>query len=250
MPAETFTHGRSRLTYATHGEGRPIVLVHGLSGSSRWWRFNIPALEQQHRVYTLDLSGYGLSRGQRSLTVRAAAALIVAWLDHHDLHDVTLVGHSMGGQISLHVAAGAPGRVRNLVLVCASGLLRASAVRTALHLPRAALIGQKRFIGRIVLDSLRAGPWNLWRNAVDLLKDSVQDVLPGVQARTLIIWGERDVLVPLELGRLLHEALPGSQFEVIPRAGHVVMVDDPRRFNALLLAFLSSPGAPGGDVTG
>lgn len=243
MSTESFTHDGAHLGVRRTGTGPPVVLVHGLSGSTRWWRFNVPALRQGNAVYSLDLSGYGLSRGRPSRTVREAADLIVAWLDDRDLRDVTLVGHSMGGQISLHVSARRPERVRNLVLVCASGLLRANAARTALHLPRAAWLGEKRFIGRIVFDGLRAGPLNLWRNATDLLRDSVQDVLPFVHARTLIVWGERDVLVPEELGRLLHEALPGSRFEVIPRAGHVAMVDRPAVFNALLLEFLSGEEA-------
>lgn len=243
MSTESFTHDGAHLGVRRTGTGPPVVLVHGLSGSTRWWRFNVPALKQTNTVYSLDLSGYGLSRGRPSRSVREAARLIVAWLDAQDLRDVALVGHSMGGQISLHVAAQRPERVRNLVLVCASGLLQANAARTALHLPRAAWIGERRFIGRIVLDGLRAGPVNLWRNATDLLRDSVQDILPFIHARTLIIWGERDILVPLALGQLLHEALPGSRFEVIPRAGHVAMVDRPAVFNTILLDFLN-----GGEV--
>ncbi|WP_229784416.1 alpha/beta fold hydrolase [Deinococcus radiotolerans] len=238
MSTESFTHDGAHLSVRRTGVGPPVVLVHGLSGSTRWWRFNVPALKQEHTVYSLDLSGYGLSRGRPSRTVREAADLICAWLDTHDLRAVTLVGHSMGGQISLHVAAQRPERVQNLVLVCASGLLRANAARTALHLPRAAWLGERRFIGRIVLDGLRAGPVNLWRNATDLLRDTVQDALPFIHARTLIVWGERDILVPIALGQLLHEALPGSRFEVIPRAGHVAMVDRPAAFNAILLDFL------------
>ena len=243
MSTESFTHDGAYLGVRRTGTGPPVVLVHGLSGSTRWWRFNVPALKQAHAVYSLDLSGYGRSWGRPSRSVRDAADLICAWLDAQDLHNVTLVGHSMGGQISLHVAAQRPDRVRNLVLVCASGLLRANAARTALHLPRAAWMGERRFIGRIVFDGLRAGPLNLWRNATDLLRDSVQDVLPFVHARTLIVWGEQDILVPLALGRLLHEALPGSRFEVIPRAGHVAMVDRPAVFNAILLDFLNGEEA-------
>ncbi|GAA5446692.1 2-hydroxy-6-oxo-2,4-heptadienoate hydrolase [Deinococcus depolymerans] len=225
-----------------------MVLVHGLSGSRGWWRYNIPALRPSHRVYSLELSGYGYARRQRSLGVRDMAGLITAWMDAEQLQDVTLVGHSMGGHICMHVAAMAPGRVRNLVLVCASGLLRAQSYRTALHLPRAALIGRKGFLGRVLTDAVRAGPRNLWRNAVDLLSDSVQDSLPRIRARTLIIWGERDVLVPLTLGQLLHASIPHSRLEVISRAGHIVMVDAPRRFNALLLEFMAA--TPDGTARG
>lgn len=227
--------------YRVSGEGPPMVLVHGLSGSSRWWRRNLKALARRHRVYSLDLSGYGAARRQRALSVRDSAALIGDWLEAEQLSEVTLVGHSMGGHICIRVAAGHPGRVENLVLVCASGLLKASAYRTALNLPRALITGRKRFVPRILTDALLAGPLNLWRNASDLLKDSVQDCLPLISSRTLVVWGERDALVPLPLGVLLAESIQGARLEVIPGAGHVVMVDAPEQFNAAVLNFVDGP---------
>lgn len=250
MSSSTFKQDGRSLHVTASGKGPPTVLIHGLSGSRGWWRYNLPALRAQSRVYSLELSGYGHARRQRSLSVRDMAALVAAWMDAEDLRNVTLVGHSMGGHISMHVAALAPDRVRNLVLVCASGLLRSQAYRAALHLPRAALIGRKRFLTRVLTDAVRAGPLNLWRNAVDLLNDSVQDSLPLIRARTLIIWGERDVLVPLAVGELLHGAIAGSRLEVVERAGHIVMVDAPQRFNGLLLDFMAQgPVAPDGQGT-
>lgn len=231
--------------YRVSGEGSPVVLVHGLSGSSRWWRRNLDALTRHHRVYSLDLSGYGSSRRQRALTVRDSAALIGDWLEAEQLSAVTLIGHSMGGHICIRVAAGHPQRIENLVLVAASGLLKASAYRTALNLPRALVTGRKRFVPRILTDALLAGPLNLWRNARDLLKDSVKDCLPLITCRTLVVWGERDALVPLPLGELLASSIAGARLETIPHAGHVVMVDAPEEFNAAVLHFVDGPQASG-----
>ncbi|CAM3721445.1 alpha/beta fold hydrolase [Deinococcus frigens] len=231
--------------YRVTGEGSPIVLVHGLSGSGRWWRRNLKGLSQRHRVYSLDLSGYGTARRQRALSVRECAALIASWLDAEDLRDITLIGHSMGGHICIRVAARHPQRIANLVLVCASGLLKANAYRTALNLPRALITGRKRFVPRILTDALLAGPLNLWRNASDLLKDSVQDCLPLITSRTLVVWGERDALVPLPLGEMLARSITGAQLKVIPHAGHVVMVDAPEAFNAAVLEFVGGPQASG-----
>lgn len=231
--------------YRVLGEGPPVVLVHGLSGSSRWWRRNLRALTRRHQVYALDLSGYGSARRQRALSVRESAALIADWLEAEGLQRITLIGHSMGGHICIRVAAGHPQRIENLVLVCASGLLKASAYRTALNLPRALITGRKRFVPRILTDALLAGPLNLWRSASDLLKDSVQDCLPLITARTLVVWGERDALVPLQLGELLARSIAGARLEIIPHAGHVVMVDAPEAFNAAVLGFVDGPQASG-----
>lgn len=226
------------LHYEVVGQGTPLVLVHGLSGSSYWWKRNVPALSARHTVYVLDLAGYGLSARQRALGIKDAAELLVRWLDFLGLEEAALVGHSMGGQICVHVAALRPKRVRYLVLVCASGLLRGSAYRMALQLPRAALAGRVGFVPRILWDSVRAGPRNIWHSGVDLLKDSVQDLLPTLTARTLVIWGAQDPLVPPSLGLALASAIPGASYVEIPYAGHVVMVDAPESFNAHVLNFL------------
>ncbi|ANE43589.1 alpha/beta fold hydrolase [Deinococcus puniceus] len=233
-----FRYGQATLRYDATGQGEPMVLIHGLSGSSRWWRRNVPVFSQSHRVYVLDLAGYGGARRQRSLGVREDAALIAAWLDNQNLEQVTLIGHSMGGHIALRVAALRPGRVNNLVLACASGLLDGHPVRVALKLPRAVITGRPSFVPRILLDAARAGLPNMWRSTLHLLGDNVLDVLPALNARTLVIWGARDALVPARLGRALAAAVPGARYEEIAGAGHVVMVDAPERFNALVLDFL------------
>ncbi|KEF35405.1 dihydrolipoamide acetyltransferase [Deinococcus sp. RL] len=252
MPLPLFSRSRSRefraggaaLRYTVTGEGDPILLVHGLSGSGRWWRRNVPALAASYRVYVLDLAayGYGLPPHHRSPGVRGAATLIAAFLDEQDLTRVTLIGHSMGGHIAIHVAALRPERVANLVLACASGLLAGPRARMALHLPRAAVAGRVAFVPRVLADAARTGPLKLWQSAGDLLRDSVQDLLPHLRARTLVVWGARDVLVPPALGRRLAAAIPGARYAEIPRAGHVVMVDAPEPFNALVLAFLAERG--------
>ena len=241
MATTNFAHNGATLHITSSGSGPPVVLVHGLSGSGQWWRHNIVALSEHHHVHVLELAGFGLARRQRALGVRAAARLIAAWLEAQDLREVALVGHSMGGHISLHVAALAPERVTRLVLASASGLLRQPLHRSMLALPRALVTGRKRFLPQILGDALRAGPRNLLISSRDLLRDSVQDVLPALHVPTLLIWGARDALVPLEVGHLLARSIPGAQLEVIARAGHVVMVDAAATFNELVLEFIDRP---------
>lgn len=241
VKVEEFREGAGVLRYYREGDrGTPVVLIHGLSGSARWWRHNIPALRQRHRVYVLELTGYGqpLAWRRRSLGVRQDAALVAHWLADQGLEQVTLIGHSMGGHIAIHVAALEPQRVSHLVLACASGLLRGHPLRAALHLPRAAITGRPSFLPTVMADSVRAGLPNLWRSVSELLRDSVQELLPRLQARTLVVWGARDALVPAELGRQLAAAIPGAQYVELPRAGHVVMVDDPAGFNRAVEEFL------------
>lgn len=249
--AQVFRSGGGVLYWHEYGSGPPLVLVHGLSGSRRWWRRNLPAFSAHFRVYVVELTGYGSAWRHRALGVEGSADLIVNWMTAQDLRDVTLLGHSMGGQISTIVASRCPERLRALVLACASGLLDTDLFRAALQLPRAALTGRFSFIPTVLFDSLRAGPLNVVRSTLDLLGHPTGEMLPAIALPTLVIWGERDALVPADLGRTLAEALPRGKYVEIPRAGHVVMVDEPERFNEAVLHFLRcverSPGSSEGN---
>ena len=81
--------------YEVTGEGPPLVLVHGLSGSGRWWAYNVPSLAKHFRVYNVDLVGFGRSRGQR-LVLQEAAGWLAEWLQMTGITQAHLVGHSMG----------------------------------------------------------------------------------------------------------------------------------------------------------
>ncbi|WP_241191249.1 alpha/beta fold hydrolase [Deinococcus psychrotolerans] len=230
---ETFSSGTRTLRYTRQGAGPPIILIHGLSGSGRWWRFNAPALAASHEVLTLELLG--------GVGVQEAARLIGAWMEQLDLPPCAVLGHSMGGQIALYVAAASPQRVSRLILACASGLLHAAWWKVALNLPRAGFSGRPRFMPVVLRDSLRTGLPNLYRSARDLLRDDVEALLPTIQVPTLVIWGSRDPLVPPHLGQLLAQRLPNARYTEIAHAGHVVMVDQPAAFNRAVIGFLAQP---------
>src|SRR6185436_4249135 len=103
--------GPATIAYEVAGSGPPVVLVHGLSGSSRWWRRNIGSLMPHRRVYVVDLIGFGASRARHPFALAEAAGYLIQWLDQLDLERVSLVGHSMGGLIAAELAADAPDRV-------------------------------------------------------------------------------------------------------------------------------------------
>ena len=85
------------ISYEAAGEGEPIVLVHGLSGSTRWWSRNVPAIAERYRVYLVDLPGFGTLRSLRRRFVLAETATWLSeWMEAAGLERVHLVGHSMG----------------------------------------------------------------------------------------------------------------------------------------------------------
>jgi len=223
--------------------GTPILLVHGLSGSSRWWYRNVAGLAEEHRVVIPDLIGFGRTRRPRLRlpTLDAVAEVFVGWMDALELERPHLVGHSMGGQMAIHLAANHPDRVDRLVLVDAAGIPRplapAKLLRFAAEVAPLWRWGDPRFLPVIARDALRAGPWTIAQAIAHILRDDVRPLLPRIQAPTLIVWGERDTLVPLSNSWDMRQAIPDSQLAVLRGASHNPMVDRPADFNRLLLRF-------------
>ena len=225
--------------YEVAGEGPALVLIHGLSGSGRWWAYNVPTLAQRYRVYNVDLIGFGRSRGQR-LVLREAAGWLREWLHVAGIAHAHLVGHSMGGYIATEVAATAPEAVRRLVLVDALVLpIGPGLLRPALGLARAVRYMSLSFLPVLVSDLLRAGPRTMMQATREVLSADLSDRLGAMQAKTLVIWGEKDTVLDPELGRKLAERLARACFVCVEGAGHNPMWDRPQRFNELLLDFLA-----------
>jgi pimeloyl-ACP methyl ester carboxylesterase len=231
--------GAATIAYEVIGSGPPVVLLHGLSGSSRWWRRNIGPLAHYRCVYIVDLIGFGASRGRSRFVLAEAAGTLIHWLDLLGLARVSLVGHSMGGLIAAELAADAPGRVDRLVLVDPAALPFDPRLRThAFRLLRELRYLSPSFLPVLLTDALRAGPATLWRATAALLGADLRPKLAQIRARTLLIWGEHDALVPLASAELLGQYLRYEELVVIEGAGHVPMWDRPQVFNGVLLDFL------------
>lgn len=235
----TFNAAGASLRYGRKGQGDPLILIHGLSGSGRWWKYNISALSESYEVVVVDLAGFGQARHQKVVEVNQYAQLIALFIDELKLEHVKLIGHSMGGHIAVHVAALRSEKIDHMVLACASGLVQGHPGPLALQLPRAMLIGKPSFIPRILADSARAGWPNVWRAASLLLQDSIDELLPYIRAKTLVVWGGQDVLLPTTLGQTIANTIPGARYYEYPKAGHVVMVDEAFQFNKLVLDFFA-----------
>ena len=240
VPARRNTRiGDVRIHSVHAGAGEAVVLLHGLSGSHNWWRYTIPALSHRYAVHVPELVGFGRSRGAPPPGVADMAALMVEWLASIGVARPHLVGHSMGGQIAVHMAASCD--VRSLTLVCASGLPRELGVRAAARFVGGALPprgwGAFEFLPTMAIDALRAGPRRILRASRNLLLDDVTPLLPRITCPSIVIWGELDPLVPLSHGERYAREL-NTRLVVIADAAHNVMADRPAEFNPVLVDFL------------
>lgn len=260
---------------ADAGGWPPIWCVHGLSVSSRYMvptarllapfyrvyapdlpgfgrsarpaaALDVPALAARLRVYVVDLVGFGASRGSR-FALAEAAGVLAGWMDALGLARASLAGHSMGGYVVAELAASAPERVARLLLVDAAVMpFGRTFAQHGLGLLREMLQLPPAFLPVLVGDALRAGPFTLWVAAQEVMRVDLRVKLARIQAPTLVVWGARDRVVPLALGRALAAAIPHGELAVIDGAGHNAMWDRPAAFNELALHVLAGEPRPPG----
>ena len=233
------------LHYSVIGTGSPLVLVHGFGVSGHVWQRILPYLAQHYQVFVVDLPGYGRSTYDRgthtSWRLREMAPLLAAWLRHLRLSSVHLMGHSMGGTIAIHLAAHAPELVKSLTLIDAAGMpfrstFPALAARSARSFVQ---LGNGRYPLALIRDVLRPRLRTFWQSAAQIADCDFRDEIATLTLPILIVWGERDVLVPISLGYELHDALPHAVFISLPTSGHRPMLAQPALVSGVVLEFLS-----------
>jgi pimeloyl-ACP methyl ester carboxylesterase len=246
--------GGATIAYDAVGAGPPLVLIHGLSGSGRWFAHNVATLAERFRVYTVDLVGFGRSaggltaaRGRPRFRLDQAADQLVTVFDVLGIERVSLVGHSMGGLIAAALAAEHPERVERLVLVDAAVLPTPNDRRfdrRAWGVMRSLPRTPRQLGWTIAGDALRAGSLGLGRAIRQLLGVDWTDKVRRIQSPTLIVWGELDTIVPPEVGRRLALDVPGARLVTLDGCGHVPMWERPEAFNTAVLAFLVGEETP------
>jgi pimeloyl-ACP methyl ester carboxylesterase len=273
---EIVLHGH-RVFYRSAGSGPVLVLVHGITSTSATWANVIPYLAERFTVIAPDLLGHGDSakpRGDYSLGAYASGIrdLLIA-LGHER---ATFVGHSLGGGVAMQLAYQFPEHCERLVLVSSGGLGRdispllraASLPGSELVLPllaNAHVLGAGQLVGRLLrriglrvhtdveevlrghaslsdgearaafLHTLRTivDPWGQRVDASDRLY--LARAIPF-----LIVWGERDPIIPVDHARAAHRLVPGSRLELFPNVGHFPHLEDPLRFVRVLVDFLET----------
>jgi len=225
------------------GSGPPLVLVHGLAGSWRWWRPVLPALAQEHHVHLLDLPGFGHLPSVKRFDLDSALDWLARWAGAAAIGPADVVGHSLGALLCARLAARHPEAVRRLVLVAPTGLPGRTPLAATGPLVRALLASRPSFLALLVRDAVRSGPVSIASAAFALLAADIRSDLAAVEAPVLVLLGENDPLVPRRDADEIAAALPNASIRIVAGAGHVPMSDRPQAFSRELLQFLR--GQPG-----
>lgn len=272
-------HGHE-VAYRDAGAGETLLFVHGIAGDSRTWLQPMRRLAARYRVVAPDLPGHGGSaRGAGDYSLGAHACFLRDLLKELGIQRATLVGHSLGGGITLQLTYQFPELCERMILVSSGGLGRdVSLLLRALSLPGVEAVlwlGFPSFLlrrGEALRGWLRARnihapgvaeKWNAYTSLADretrraFVRElravvdrsgqlvSARDRLYLSKHPTLIVWGDRDAIIPVTHARTAHEEIPGSRLVVFERAEHFPHAEYPDRFATVVTDFLeSTPPGP------
>jgi pimeloyl-ACP methyl ester carboxylesterase len=265
-------HGH-RMRYLFGGSGPPLLLIHGLMGFSFSWSENLPALAKHFTVYAPDLLNVGYSdRCDLDPGLQATATQVLDFMDAVGLSAADIIGTSYGGTVAMMLAAIAPARVRRLILVapahCGSEgnrwQSRFFSSRTGALLAQllyfAPAVVHAFFISRMYGSPARALPGTIegYSSAlrisgtispmVDLMRSwkcnfqELAEIMPKIsETPTLIIWGDKDVIVPVSTMNELTAHFRNPSTTIIKTAGHLPYEELPEEFNRAVLDYLLAP---------
>jgi len=254
------------LSYDVVGEGDPVLLVTGWGADSMAWMMNTPPLAERYKVVTVDNRGMGLSdRPHTPYTVEMMAGDTIALLRHLEVGPVHLVGHSLGGMISQHVALKAPELLRSLTLMATSanipvmsgtlvnlwsGILEkvgieAHADNVIIWLLSGPYIEQNwelvQMLRQMMLDHWAQVPLDpvcFRRQGEAIEKHQVLDRLGAVRTPTLVLGAEQDILIPPRHSEDLARAIPGAELVILKNCAHGLNLEVPGEFAQTLLGWL------------
>ena len=236
---------RQTLAYRVSGAGRPVVLLHGLWNHSAIWQRSLDHFSPHYQLYAPDLPGHGKTPHSQPWKLRSVAGMLALWMRSLALPPLTLVGHSLGGALAIILAAAEPKLVSRVMLVDAAGLpIRRPFVRT---LTRAGLKVANRPTARYTsryADTARPTSLAFWQAADELLYTDLRPDLHAIHCPTLILWGARDPILPVQRAVALQRCLPGSELVMLPGVGHQPPRDAPAAFQHILTHFLASEDTP------
>jgi pyruvate dehydrogenase E2 component (dihydrolipoamide acetyltransferase) len=250
---EIVTVDGRHISYLRRGEtGDPILLIHGFGGDKNNWLFNHEALAATHTVYALDLPGHGNSdKDIDDPTFSGFTKVLLGFADALKLKEFHLVGHSLGGAISLSAALESPDRVKSVTVISSvalgeeidaeylRGFVAANSRKELKDLTRRLFANEELVTRRLVDDLLRFKRLDGVRSALEailsfLLERDRQRIVLSQEIKNLsmpirAIWGEKDRIIPAS-----HATAVGKDVHILPSAGHSVQMEAANEVNRLL----------------
>jgi len=246
--------------YEVYGRGRPVILLHGWLGSWGLWQETMSFLGRYYRTYALDFWGFGESGKKReTYAVQDFVGLVDQFMEQLGIVNAPLVGHSMGGTVSLSVAIRYPQRVSKVVVV-GSPIVGSSlavplklaghrgiafmlfnmmgAFRLAVRAASPIICRDKRFPDMMDRDLTSTTLQSFLLSIASLHRTDLRPMLGQIKIPAMGMYGDRDVIVHPRQWEPMQKGIPHAQIERFPNAGHFIMLEEPQNFAERLKTFL------------
>lgn len=259
----SFTTDQGIVHYEVYGRGRPVILLHGWLGSWGLWQETMAYLGRYYRTYALDFWGFGESGKKRaSYDVQDFVTLVDQFMEQLGIEGAPLVGHSMGGTVSLSVAIQYPQRVRKVVVVGSpivgsslSLLLKLFGRRPVAYVVYHNLWGLRWGFRMLAPMYTRDPRWpemmdrdlssttleSFLMSIASLRRTDLRPKLSSIHVPVMGMYGDKDNVVHPEQWRPILTGMPNARIARFSNAGHFIMLDEPQEFVRILHEFLDSP---------
>jgi pimeloyl-ACP methyl ester carboxylesterase len=239
-------------------EGREVVVfIHGAGGGQFTWSYQKAFFEKRFIPIIIDLPGHGASGGKGEEEIGRYAEHVYSFLKALAVSNVFLVGHSMGGAITQTLALKHADVIKGIILVGTGAKLRvfpmvldgirndfAGTVRKITQFAYSRNTSSE-MIDRAVADMMRCRPEVLYGDFLACDRFDLMKEIEKIELPTLIICGNEDELTPVKYSQFLHRSVKGSRLEILPGAGHMVMMESAGPFNEKIGEFVSNPFSSG-----
>ncbi|RPJ17900.1 MAG: alpha/beta hydrolase [Chloroflexi bacterium] len=248
--------------YEVYGRGRPVILLHGWLGSWGLWQDTMSFLGRYYRTYALDFWGFGESGKKRgTYAVQDFVGLVDQFMEQLGIANAPLVGHSMGGTVSLSVAIKYPQRV-NKVVVVGSPIVGSSlalplkwagyrpiafmlfnmmgAFRFAMKVASPIICRDERFAEMMDRDISRTTLESFLLSIASLRRTDLRPMLGQIKVPAMGMYGDRDVIVHPRQWEPMKNGIAHARIERFPSAGHFLMLEEPQSFAERLKSFLDT----------
>ncbi|MFA5670139.1 MAG: alpha/beta hydrolase [Balneolaceae bacterium] len=272
-----YLKGDPTIAYIDEGKGdKTILLVHGLASNAGFWRYNIKELSKNNRVIAVDLPGYGKSdKGDYPYGMDYYAGQIKQFIEKLSLENVTLVGHSMGGQIGITLALNYPNVIDELILAAPAGIEKFDRgagdwLANALTMEGTIKATEPQVRANLTMnfyrwdsskwdwmveervrmakaDDMKEFSYAVHQSIKAMIAEPTTDFLSELRLPVTIIYGKQDGLIPnrylnpgfaADVFKFGQEQIPNSRLIELDKTGHMLMIESPDVFNKAVLSAL------------